>query len=177
MLSIELFIQVMKTLIKSYSNFNLDREQLEIWYTHFKNCSEKEFKEMIQVFITSSIYPPLGANHIKQVYNDEMKKQIQSNEVNSDRGWEIVIEAIRLHGLSYEWNVKKALDYIKEKGNDELVEVTQQYFRELENLQSNDTFLMNNFKKSYEVMIKRKVDDKHLELTNQTIKNLIGSGK
>lgn len=173
MLNPEYFAKTMLTLQQAYTNFNLTKEQLEVWYNFFKNCTEQEFKDMVQVFLNTNIYPPLGANHIKQVYYDEMKKQLKDREMTADEAWNLVRGAIRIHSPYY--SPDKYIDYIKRQ-NEVAGKLAEEYLHEINGATTEQLdFLATRFKKSYEVMLQRKVEDDQLKLANQTIKNLLGN--
>lgn len=171
MLDPEYFAKTMLTLQKAYTDFNLTKEQLEVWYGFFKDCTPQEFRDMVQVFLNKSIYPPLGANHIKQVYYEEMEKQIKDKHMTPEEAWHLVRGAIRYRCPYY--NPQGYIDYIKERdelaaklAKDMIYEIREATVEQMD-------FLATRFKKAYEVLLQRKIEDKRMQITGASIKDLL----
>ncbi len=100
-MTVETFIKLMKAFNNLYINFKLNEEQTKAWYGAFANYSEVEFKEMLNVYMNTSEFPPLSPMSIKNKYGEQVKKQLTGKEMTADEAWNLVRGSIQIHSPYY----------------------------------------------------------------------------
>lgn len=174
MLDKTIFLKAIQELSNYYINFSLNQAQAETWYKAFANYTNEEFKNMCVVFMNKSEFPPLSPANIKNKYGEQVKKQLVDKEMTTDEAWNLVRSAIQVYSPHYFPN--EYIEYITDR-NQIAGELAREYIHEIDGATSESlNYLATRFKKSYEVMLNRKVEDNQLLLTNSVIKNLLWGG-
>lgn len=160
MLSKEVFLSGMKALKKGYIGWEFDiadKDQVTFWYSAFKGLSDDQFKSMIAEYYAHNQHPPKCARDLTVVLVD---KVVMNAKIKPEQALDYVREIVsKRGGWAYEGRDEIYQDLKKHPA---LYETVKEFEGDLRNMNSDDTYTADRFRRAYEVKLRagaiKKVD-------------------
>ena len=177
MLSQEKFISGMEILKAAFIDFKFDTNnemQVKVWYSVFKNMSDKAFISMIKEYYPLNQHPPKCPRDLTVIIVDGIvAKEKVKPEIALDTVREIVSNC---GGWDYEGRDEI---YQELKKYPALSETVHEFEAELRRMNAGDTYTVDRFRRAYEIKLRanaiRQVD-KALGLSIPDNSKLLESG-
>ncbi|TLG72079.1 hypothetical protein [Culicoidibacter larvae] len=149
------FVAMMKKLSNFYSDFGLNEKQTSAWFPYFRNYTDVELGEAIQLHIKNEVWNPTVASltkYIKQV----AVQQFELDNGSSEKIVEGIIRELSSTGIIY--NPDKYFEAVKNKFGEVAERVAQDYKTDLKGLTIDGTpFLKQRMIKTYNSYLEREV--------------------
>lgn len=154
MLDQKTFLQGINYLKANYLNWAFDVNNdlmLKVWYKKFSNLEPKIFMGIIEKYTELHKFPPNSPAELLELLRDQMTK----GELTQGEAWEEVMRLIHRHGFYY--NRDRIFEALADKPA--LLKTVREFEGELRNLQIDDTYTPERFKKAYAINLKRQVEN------------------
>lgn len=153
MLDQKTFLQGINYLKANYLNWQFDINNdlmLKVWFKKFSNLEPSIFMGMIEKYTELHRFPPNSPAELLDLLRD----QIAQTELSSGEAWGEVIKLIHRHGFTYG---REAI-YKELEDKPALYRTVKEFEAELRNLQVDDSYTPERFKKAYNVYLKRQTE-------------------
>ena len=149
-------IKKLNTLFRDF-DFDLeDRFALNCWYDVFKGFSDSDYQAMIDLYVYSSKFAPNSPMSLIENYQNKMNDKLYEKYLNPNLAWNKMLEIMdRNGGLYYNYNKVVAA---MERDYPEIYETFKQYKSDLQNEVYDDQYFIAQWKKTYENIIKSKIN-------------------
>lgn len=154
MLDQKVFLQGINYLKANYLNWGFDLNNdlmIKVWYKKFSNLEASVYRELLEKYTELNKFPPNSPAELL----DLLREHISKKELTHGEAWEEVIRLIHRYGFYY------GRDQIYEALADKpaLLKTVKEFEAELRNLQIDDSYTPERFKKSYAINLKRQVEN------------------
>ena len=153
MLDQGVFLQGINYLKANYLNWGFDLNNdlmIKVWYKKFSNLEASVFRELLEKYTELNKFPPNSPAELLDLLRD----QITQRELTNGEAWEEVIRLIHRYGFYY--GREKIYEALADKPA--LLKTVKEYEPELRNLQIDDSYTPERFKKSYAINLKRQTE-------------------
>ena len=153
MLDQKVFLQGINYLKANYLNWGFDLNNdlmLKVWYKKFSNLEPSVFMGIIEKYTELHKFPPNSPAELL----DLLREHITQKELTHGEAWEEVIRLIHRYGFYY--GREKIYEALADKPA--LLKTVKEFEPELRNLQIDDSYTPERFKKAYNVYLKRQTE-------------------
>ena len=155
-LSKKVFASMMETLNAFYVNFKVDLDNqlvVKLWYQTFENIGDEIFKQLVESYCKSNIYPPQSPTHLIQ----HMKDLVLSNEMSGEEAWEFAYERVKRNQYDVLFTIEMLRGYGKENIANTLVEMKSRF----RNLMTDDLpYVRKDFIEIYKRIVTQNINQK-----------------
>lgn len=180
MLDIKVFAKSIQQLGNYYPKFELTKEQMETWYKFFAKYTDNEFFQMIKLFIENNEFPPQSPRSLIKYYEQALRQNFEAKFMSADEAWEVVKKGLRMYSLHHEhYQGDKLFEWLRQYPMT-ITETVRQHKSALATLIVGDTFTENAFKKTYNSLLEKSINEqvkKQLQLTSSTSNSLLLESK
>lgn len=147
------FLRGINYLKANYLNWAFDLNNdlmIKVWYKKFSNLEASVFRELLEKYTELNKFPPNSPAELLDLLRDH----ITQRELTNGEAWEEVIRLIHRHGFYY--GREKIYEALADKPA--LLKTVKEFEPELRNLQIDDSYTPERFKKSYAINLKRQTE-------------------
>ncbi len=155
-LSKETFLKWLAVIEKNYNNFNFDftdTAKIKVWYEQFKHLNDKQFTELVKVYLQKKEFGPNSPASIL--------KLIDEYEQVSDSAEEFASYLLKVNReIGFNYNYETCIEHIREIYGDKGVVVAKQYLERLKMLKHSELGIVTaQIRESYKVCRKKQSYD------------------
>lgn len=147
------FLRGINYLKANYLNWGFDLNNdlmIKVWYKKFSNLEASVYRELLEKYTELNKFPPNSPAELL----DLLREHITQRELTNGEAWEEVIRLIHRYGFYY--GREKIYEALADKPA--LLKTVKEYEPELRNLQIDDSYTPERFKKSYAINLKRQTE-------------------
>ena len=147
---------MMETLNAFYVNFKVDLDNqlvVKLWYQTFENIGDEIFKQLVESYCKSNIYPPQSPTHLIQ----HMKDLVLSNELSAEEAWEIGYAMVK----RFYFSVTRACEELKKNGEENIANALNEMRSRFNNLMTDDLpYVRKDFIEIYKRVVTQNINQK-----------------
>lgn len=177
MLDKVVFLQGLKKINTLYREFKFDFEDkfaLNVWYDFFKDYSNEQYTNIIDIYCKNNKYTPMSAASIVDYYLENVKTQTLRKELSPSDAWVKMIETRRECRFIYNKVIEKLKEYPI------IYEAYLLHEDTILNMTNSDrVFIEREWKQTYTELLNKNVREKveTLALPNNDSKKMIENKK
>ena len=124
--TIDGFIDILMWVNAFYVNFKVDLDNqlvVKLWYQTFENLDDETFKQLVESYCKSNIYPPQSPTHLIQ----HMKDIVLLREPSGEEAWELSYGLLKRNRYDIETTTEQLKDDGKETCANSLKELRSRF--------------------------------------------------
>lgn len=153
MLDQKTFLQGINYLKANYINWGFDLNNdlmLKVWFKKFSNLEPNVFMQLVEKYTELNKFAPNSPADLLDLLRNQMTQQ----QLDPNEAWQEVINLIHSYGFNY----GRDKIYAALEDKPALKKTVQEMESDLRYLETGDTYTPQNFKKVYEINLKRSVE-------------------
>ena len=169
-LSKKVFASMMETLNAFYVNFKVDLDNqlvVKLWYQTFENLDDETFKQLVESYCKSNIYPPQSPTHLIQ----HMKDIVLLREPSGEEAWELSYGLLKRN----RYDIETTTEQLKGDGKEACANSLKELRSRFKNLMTDDIpYVRKDFIEIYKRVVTQEVNQKVMLGDTSTLK--LGNG-